>query len=238
MGPGSTASAATFARRVRFRDVLWFAAALVVPAALGVGILVFAVALGGLGQRGFLAWFLPVVAGLSGLATWLVARRRGWGWRDLGLVRGRRSPWHMVWEVPLAWLVAVLPAIAAAGAIGLQPSAQSDTATQEALRLGPPVSVVLTILAVAVVVPLLEEILFRRMLFGWIEGWAGWLLAIVGSTLLFAAAHAVPVVMIIVGAVGLAAAVLVRLHRSLWPGLVLHSGNNLLVAVLVLAGLR
>ncbi|WP_153397219.1 CPBP family intramembrane glutamic endopeptidase [Ornithinicoccus halotolerans] len=238
MGPRGPVTAATFARRVQFRDVLWFAGALVVPAVVGVAGLLAAAALGVLGQRGFLIWFLPVAALLSGLATWLVARRRGWGWRDLGLVRGRRSPWHLAWEVPVAWLVAVVPAIAVASAIGLQPSARSDTATQEAIRFGPPASMVLTVLAVAVVVPLLEEVVFRRMLYGWLEGWAGWPVAVVGSTLCFAAAHGIPVVMVIVGAVGLAAAVLVRVHRSLWPGLVLHSANNLLVAVLVLAGLR
>ncbi|GAA4432810.1 hypothetical protein GCM10023169_38980 [Georgenia halophila] len=226
----------TYPRRVHVRDLLWFVGAFALSAAVGFGASFAAGTV--LEPEVFVGYFLPVMAVLTSAGMWLAARRRGWTWRDLGLVRGRRSPWNLLWQVPLGWLAAVIPAAAVVGALDMGPaSTQSEAIATAATRVRP-ASVVLTLLAVAVVFPLLEEILFRRILLGWIEGRAGWVVGIIGSAICFGLAHVVPAAMIVVGAIGLVTAILVRWNRSLWASVALHAANNLMIMLVLLAGLR
>lgn len=174
----------------------------------------------------------------TGVVLWLVGvalalRRRGWSWDDLGLGRPPGALGPLTWQVPLAWLV-VMMLTALVGSQLMEPGESNVVAPAgAALALGP-VAVAGLLAAVVVVGPLVEEIIFRRVLLGWLETRVGTVLAIVLQAALFAVLHVVPQAMVLTFFLGLATAILARLHRSLWPAVVLHGAHNAVATVLVL----
>lgn len=173
---------------------------------------------------------LGTVVAVSGV--WLALVRRGWSRRDLGFVRGHRSSWHLLWEVPLLWIGALVGAVVVGTLAGITPSnSDADVSrSADALELGVG-ALALTAVCVTIVAPALEEVLFRRILLGWIEQRAGLLLAVIGSALAFGLVHLSPPIILLQILVGLGAATLVRAHRTLWASLALHGLNNGVVTV-------
>ncbi len=224
---------ATFARPVLVGDVLWFGGGMLAATALGLAIA--AVVLRVLGQDWFFAWLVPLTTALWALALWIAARRRRWSSADLGFVPSSRSFWHLLWEAPLAWVLAMTAGVGLTTALELNPGGVSNTDVLTAPGLGA-LPLTATALAVVVGAPLLEEIVFRRVVFGWLERPFGWIVGAVASAAVFAVVHVLPPLMVVVGCIGLANAVLVRAHRSLWPGIVLHAANNGFVTLAVLSG--
>ena len=80
----------------------------------------------------------------------------------------------------------------------------------------------------AVMAPLAEELVFRGLLYGWIEGRWGWRPAFAVSAITFAAAHFDPtfVYMIVVLPLGLLFSWLRWRTSSLLPSLAAHMANN------------
>ncbi len=154
---------------------------------------------------------------------------------DLGLVRPR-----------LPWLLAALPAVICAwmsegvlGSIGraLLPaspqnqciSIQSDY--RSALLFG--------LIGVAAVAPVVEEILFRGVVFGWLRGRMPVPAAAVVSAALFALAHLGWMewsLILPVFGIGLVLAALYHHSRSLWPGIAVHSIINTTATLVILLG--
>jgi uncharacterized protein len=89
----------------------------------------------------------------------------------------------------------------------------------------------LSLLLLAVLAPLVEELVFRGLLYGWLAGrWGknvGWIV----SSLAFAAAHAEPAHIILVFPLGLLFGWLRQRTDSLLPSLVAHIANNSLALV-------
>lgn len=220
----------TFPRRVTGRDVLLALLAVVlVPALAAVLVLVAAATLG---QDWLVSVVVPVATILSIAGTWTVLVRRGWSWRDLGYVRASRALWHLLWEVPLIWAAALVLTVLVGTLAGLDPSGtdSSTSSTADALELGVG-AVLITAVCTTAVIPALEEILFRRVLFGWLEQRLGVTTAIAGSALVFGLVHIAPPVVLLQFLIGLGAGMLVRTHRTLWASLALHGLNNGIVTV-------
>jgi len=78
----------------------------------------------------------------------------------------------------------------------------------------------------AILAPLVEEVVFRGLLYGWIAGRWGTVAAWLVSSILFAAAHVEPAHAILVLPLGLLFGWLRRRTDSLWPSLVAHAVNN------------
>ena len=78
----------------------------------------------------------------------------------------------------------------------------------------------------AILAPLVEELVFRGLLYGWIAGRWGTIAAWLVSSILFAAAHVEPAHAILVLPLGLLFGWLRRRTDSLWPSLVAHAANN------------
>lgn len=78
----------------------------------------------------------------------------------------------------------------------------------------------------AILAPLVEEAVFRGLLYGWIADRWGSIAAWLISSLLFAAAHVEPAHAILVLPLGLWFGWLRRQTGSLWPSLVAHMANN------------
>ena len=74
--------------------------------------------------------------------------------------------------------------------------------------------------------PLVEELVFRGLLYGWIESRWGSGLAVVVSSLAFAAAHVEPAHVLLVLPLGILFGLLRWRTGSLWPSLVAHVANN------------
>ena len=205
---------------------------MLLPAAVAVGLVGAGVAFE---QRWLLGLVIPLATFVAGAGTWSILVHRGWSWRDLGYVRASRSLWHLLWEVPSTWIAALGLTVLLGTLAGIAPS-DADASTSsaaDALELGI-VSVLVAAVCITVLVPALEEILFRRVLFGWFEQWLGLTTAIVGSALVFGVVHVAPPVMLLQLLIGLSAATLVRAHRTLWASLALHGFNNGIVTVTTL----
>ncbi len=74
--------------------------------------------------------------------------------------------------------------------------------------------------------PLVEELVFRGLLYGWLAGRWGAGVAVVGSSVAFAAAHVEPAHAILVLPLGLLFGWLRWRSGSLWPSLLAHMINN------------
>jgi uncharacterized protein len=98
---------------------------------------------------------------------------------------------------------------------------------KEAMRIAREPSAFLVSLALfAGLAPLVEELVFRGLLFGWIQGRWGGGPAFVVSSLAFAAAHVEPAHVILVLPLGLLFGWLRWRTDSLWPSLAAHMANN------------
>jgi uncharacterized protein len=113
--------------------------------------------------------------------------------------------------------------------IGLEPEGVS-----EALKIAREPAVLLMSLALlAGLAPVVEELIFRGLLFGWIEGRWGPGTAFIVSSLAFAAAHVEPAHAILVLPLGLLFGWQRWRTGSLWPSLVAHIANNGLAVLAV-----
>ena len=84
----------------------------------------------------------------------------------------------------------------------------------------------LSLLLLAVLAPLVEELVFRGLLYGWLAGRWGKTVGWIVSSLAFAAAHAEPAHIILVFPLGLLFGWLRQRTDSLLPSLVAHIANN------------
>ena len=89
-----------------------------------------------------------------------------------------------------------------------------------------PAAFLITLFLLAGLAPLVEELVFRGLLYGWLESRWGSGLAFVVSSLAFAAAHIEPAHAVLVLPLGLMFGLLRWRTRSLWPSLVAHMANN------------
>jgi membrane protease YdiL (CAAX protease family) len=106
--------------------------------------------------------------------------------------------------------------------LGIEPQG-----VKQAMQIAPGLAAFLTSLALlAGLAPLVEELIFRGLLFGWLASRWGGGLAFVASSLVFAAAHVEPAHAILVLPLGLLFGWLRWRTGSLWPSLVAHMANN------------
>jgi membrane protease YdiL (CAAX protease family) len=89
-----------------------------------------------------------------------------------------------------------------------------------------PTQIVLVLLLLAVLAPLVEELLFRGLVYGWVAGRWGTIAAWIVSSLAFAAAHWEPAHVVLVLPLGLLFGWLRRRTDSLLPSLFAHIVNN------------
>lgn len=222
-----TASPA-FARPVTGRDALVITllalVGVVVGAAIFVGLIVW--------REETAPWGLGVlgVTMLAGLALGL--KLRDFRARDVGLVKPAR-PIHLLWQIPVAWL-APLTVGGAASMLLLGPAAQetnTEAITDAAVDPGALAAAVVTAVVLA---PVTEEILFRRVLLGWLEGKWGRVVAVIVTALVFGVVHGIPAVIIVMACLGASLALLTINQRSIWPSLAVHMLNNAVAATVAL----
>ena len=93
------------------------------------------------------------------------------------------------------------------------------------------VQFVLLVILGGLLAPLGEELLFRGVLFGWLRRW-GFVLAAGISALVFGIAHGLNVVFPAAIVLGLLNAYVYEKSGSIWPSVIAHATNNVLIFVL------
>lgn len=214
--------------RPQLKDMLVGMVAIVAVDALLIG---SAFGLKGLDLGGMVRTLLPVLVILA-LAIPTVAlvvymKRRGLplGFRPLG-----RRGWHLLWQVPLA-------IVAAAACTSIVAPLLSVESSDPSSPVGAGSAFVLfTLGAYLLIGPFLEELVFRRLLMGYLDTVMPAAASVLLTSLVFGLMHIAPAAIVYTFFAGLAFALVTRWHRSLWAGFILHMCNNILVQLIVLAG--
>jgi membrane protease YdiL (CAAX protease family) len=191
----------------------------------------------GHGHPGTISLLLEAAAYAADLGlVWLfVGVRRQARLPDLGL---RLPHWP--------WLLTALPALLVAwtveGVLGELGSAFLPTSPNNqchAIQSEYGSALALGLLGVALMAPVVEEILFRGVLFGWLRGRVPVPAAIVISAAIFSLAHfgwkEWSLLLPIFG-IGCVLAILYHYSRSLWPGILVHASINTVATLVVVLG--
>jgi len=138
------------------------------------------------------------------------------------------------WKYLVFGALGTLALSVAVSQIGIEP--QGVKQVIDVLR--GPRQLVLGLLLLAVLAPLVEELIFRGLIYGWIAGRWGTIPAFFLSSLAFAAAHWEPAHVVLVLPLGLLFGWLRRRTDSLLPSLFAHIFNNgfALIAAVYLPG--
>jgi hypothetical protein len=126
------------------------------------------------------------------------------------------------WRPIVLGIVGTLVLSVAVSQLGLEPKAM-----KEAIDIArEPGELIKSLLVLGGLAPLVEELLFRGLLYGWIAGRWGTMPALVVSSLAFAFAHYEPAHILLVLPLGFLFGYLRRRTDSIFPSLCAHIVNN------------
>ena len=162
-------------------------------------------------------------------------RRRGLGWADVGVRRPERSPLHLAWQIPVVMLAGAVASMLVLLPLGAGSGADAGDEVIAELAVGGPLVVVLGLLAVAVLVPVAEEVVFRGIVLPALRARLPAVPGIALAGAVFAAAHLIPPALPYLLVVGISLCVMAQWYRSIVPGIVLHGVNNAVVFGAVVA---
>jgi membrane protease YdiL (CAAX protease family) len=97
------------------------------------------------------------------------------------------------------------------------------------------IAVSLAVLSLVVIAPIVEEIVFRGLLFGALAGRLGVLGSAVITALLFGAVHGDPVLFPSLAAIGFIGALAYAATGNLWVSIILHASSNAIGAIFIVA---
>ncbi|NJO04215.1 MAG: CPBP family intramembrane metalloprotease [Chloroflexaceae bacterium] len=169
------------------------------------------------------------------LAVYLFAARRS-GWAALGW---RPVPIPMLLMVP-ALLLLIITGMVLINLLIVLATGDFENPQVDALTGGNALTsnqLLLLLVLVAGVVPAVEEVFFRGMIYGLMRRQWGALLAIVASAALFSVVHVLPILMPALFFVGLVLGFLREWSKSIVPCILLHSLQNALVLIAINATL-
>jgi membrane protease YdiL (CAAX protease family) len=126
------------------------------------------------------------------------------------------------WKYPVLGAFGTLFLSVAVSQIGIEPQGMKQVI--EVVR--EPHELILSLLLLSILAPLVEELVFRGLLYGWITGRWGSMVGLVVSSLAFALAHWEPAHVILVLPLGFLFGWLRRRTDSLLPSLFSHIVNN------------
>ncbi|MDP9794040.1 membrane protease YdiL (CAAX protease family) [Catenuloplanes nepalensis] len=174
---------------------------------------------------------LAALSGLAGLAGFVAADRIRVRDRAAFGVRSTSARWLLL-GVAGGVLALVLAQLIALAVLSFTGPAENVQAPYRDAAEGGVLSVVLSVLFLAVLTPIGEEFLFRGVVTTVLLRY-GALIGVVGSSLIFALAHGLNIIFVTALVVGLITAELRRRSGSVWPGVLAHVVNNLVSQLLV-----
>ncbi|CAA9333042.1 MAG: hypothetical protein AVDCRST_MAG93-6286 [uncultured Chloroflexia bacterium] len=167
----------------------------------------------------------------------------------LQIVRGRHTSWRNIgFRAPPALPLALAPVIAVGqlttvallNALVLALTGQFENPQIEAISGAGGFSwpnFILMLLLAGVAAPIVEETLFRGVLYGWLRIRVPIVLAVVVSAALFAGVHFIPILLPALFVVGIILAVVYEWSQSLWVPILLHSIQNSVAVIVIFAAL-
>lgn len=170
-------------------------------------------------------------------AAWLaVLRPHRLSLADIGL----RPTWPAWYRLAVAGGLICVP-LAALLNVGLQALLGETFENPQLKALAPEgfswTSLVTMMLLVSLLVPFIEEIIFRGLLFGWLRKRFGFALAAPIVALLFAVAHQVWLLVPVLFFMGMVLAAITERSGSLWPAIILHGTFNGVLTITYYAAL-
>jgi membrane protease YdiL (CAAX protease family) len=172
-----------------------------------------------------------LVYGLFFLMTYvLIIRRRQVSWRDLGF----RSPPALALSLLVPIFVGQCVLISIVNTVVLQLIGQFQNPQVAALTApgGFAWSNFVAVFAVAAIIaPIVEEILFRGLLYQWLRAHTSVAVAVIVSAAIFSAVHVIPLLFPALFVVGVILALVFEWTRSLWTTIALHFLQNSLAVI-------
>lgn len=185
----------------------------------------------------FIVAAITVHGSLMLTVIWRFLRRSGIALSAIGLDRPTWRLLHLLWQIPVVFIAVLLAQGLVFAVTGNDPGGDSQAVDALMASASPPVAVLL-FLAVVVLTPLWEELLFRGMIQGSVRARFGRLAGMAISALVFAAAHGVPILLPYMLTLGCALALLREFHGSLWAPLAMHCTLNAVASSAILTALR
>lgn len=170
-------------------------------------------------------------------AAWFaVLRPHRLGLSEIGL----RPTWPAWYRLAVAGGLICVP-LAALVNLGFQELLGEPLENPQLKALAPEgfswTSLIAMLLLVGILVPFIEEIIFRGLLFGWLRKHLRFALAAPAVALLFAVAHQVWVLVPVLFCMGLVLAAVTERSGSLWPAIILHGTFNGVMTITYYAAL-
>ena len=163
-------------------------------------------------------------------------RRRGLTWEDVGLRRPKRSLAHLLWQIPVVMIAGSTASVLVLAPFGAPGDSGGESLSEVDLLLsGGPALAVVGLLAVAVVVPFAEEVVFRGVVLPALRARFRFVAGVALGGAVFALVHLVPPALPYLLVVGISLCAMAEWYRSIVPGIVLHGVNNAVVFATVLA---
>ena len=172
----------------------------------------------------FMIIALEIYASVGVMVWLLVVLRREASPLDLGFRKVRASALLLMAPLTLGvlWVNLQVSQLTAA-LFGDVPTARDQLAIRGRLTI---VDLVCLLVVAAVAAPIVEELVFRGLLYRWLDRRAGVGIAMVVSALTFSLVHFIPLLIGVFFAFGVILAQVARHYDSLYPAIVLHSLNN------------
>ena len=215
------------------RDALVAAAALASMYALFIGQGLLLVRLGL--PRSTAAALIPVMLLVAMAAPMYLLFRymRGSG-PGLGFTRLGHRGWHLLWQTPAVVVAAATSSAIIGTLIGLAPDKESATnvLASDAKQAAP---VLLLLIAYLLVGPVLEEVVFRRVLMGYFDSLMPAAASVLLTSTLFSAAHIAPPAILYTFFLGIGLALVARFHGNITASFIVHAANNLLASAATFA---
>lgn len=155
-----------------------------------------------------------------------------WTFSDFGFYKGKHSLWHLLWWIPMTFIFSI--AGAALLSLFFQIPHESNTGglSNETMALGWGAVLVME-LTVGILIPFVEEVIFRRFLFDWFQFYFSKWFAACLVVFVFTILHVIPAVMAYVLFLGTS----IMLSRIWFDNLtapwMIHTINNSLVVLLI-----
>jgi CAAX protease family protein len=176
-----------------------------------------------------------VIYGVILLLIWLVTvRKYHVGWSALGV---RRPPGvYFALVIPILVGMYVAAALVSAVVVKLFYGGKAENPQVKDLTGGGGfswTSLILALITASIVAPIIEELLFRGVLYGWLRTRWSAVGGVILSAALFSAAHAIPLILASIFVVGLTLAIVYEKTKSTLATMTLHSLFNTIGVIAV-----
>ncbi|WP_205029810.1 CPBP family intramembrane glutamic endopeptidase [Streptococcus porcinus] len=158
-----------------------------------------------------------------------------WNLADLGFHKGEHSLWNLIWWVPITFIFSISGSVLLSFLLGVSHNTVEGGVNSGTMHLGWG-AVVAMELTVGILIPFVEEIIFRRFLFDWFKLYFPTWLAASAVVILFAGMHVISAVVIYVLFLGISLMLSRIWFQNLTAPWIIHMINNSIVVLFATLG--